>query len=82
MSENRVATRVRGDCVRSSTLDVPVVSARGEAFVVMRRVEALRGEEESWAFSRLRFGEERVGREVVLKEEMEAGSFGMVEGSQ
>lgn len=79
MSENRVATLERGDCVKSSTREAPGVSAREDAFVVTRRGEALRGEEEGWTFSRLRFGEKRVGREVVLEEEMEAGFVGMIE---
>lgn len=79
ISEKRVATLDRGDCVRSSTREAPGVWVREEAFVVTRRGEALRGEEESCTLSRLRFGEERVGKEVVLEEEMEAGSVGMVQ---
>lgn len=78
MSENRVATLERGDCVKSSTPWAPGVWAREDAFVVTRRGEPLRGDEESCTLSRLRFGEERVGKEVVLEEEMEAGSVGIM----
>ena len=47
--------------------------------MVTWRGDALRGEKGSCTSSRLRFGEERFGREVVLEEEMELGSVGMVE---
>lgn len=79
MSENLVATRERGDCVRSSTRDAPGVCVSEEALVVTRRGEALSGDEKRVALSRLSFGEERVGREVVLEDAIEAGSVGMVE---
>lgn len=65
--------------MRSSARDAPGVCVRDEAFVVTRRGEALSGEEERVTFSRLRFGEERVGREVVLEDAIEDGSVGMVE---